>query len=606
MFAQEPRKSPELDAFAHAGLGSSWSPAHQSPVPGIPLALDASAEETSRSSEPHDFAHAGIGAMWSPAQSPIPRRFPALEEIVSYPSTDSDPMWSAIQNSQLVRGSAEFYRASGTYPGLQSAVDLPAVAASNMGHRRGAVSPDTLLSQWEMTAPTSIPLGRSDVTADGTPFLPPVVSFGTGSMLASGREDPLGSNSFAETDDAAREKLASEIRFTLEHEAQELSTPSEASYLQYYDEPWPPKAKLPKKKVASLPMTPEANVSNDTSSLAQRLWSPIARAAGHAADKVANATYILQAPGILVLALLMLASSGVAFLTLPKLIHGGEYHADQDAKPWFRRPGSGNLMPNTLNFTPRTSDAHETSGFTRPATESLVRHPPGSSFFSPAASSPAAFSQSDFTPWGKPLPASQYLCSGLVVPRKSECILAVPYLEGASSSSFVIRDLSGQPALKVEVEMPDGHVGGGLEQRPAVILHTCTAQEANKAKPSKPLGYCKIEHRSSQHELRDKAHIYQADGSLMATLVGKWGTSGMSYYLSSTRGSMRLSLEGDFQQHAVNIWSESRMLFGDSSPACSTAFDRTGNFWQLRVLANMDVSLLVAALLCAEILESSN
>jgi len=363
--------------------------------------------------------------------------------------------------------------------------------------------------------------------------------------------------------------------------------------------------------------TPEVRA---LASRGQRIWTPVVRAAqdaaGHVHNGFASFSKMIQGPGIIIMAAMMLASSGVALLAVGKTFHqeqpDGENaqasmkHLQHPKQPaaWFVRP-SPPLRPNAGDKTPRSSEGLPGSDRPEPSradqqtgigSQISLLSAPSVTGSAPLGSAERS-SQRSFTPYGEPLPASHYLCSGLVVPRKSECILAVPILDTVSSCN-VIRDLAGQPALQVEVTAPRSG-GSGLEQHPAVVLRTCQTDVPGMA--SALLAYCKIEYRAGGH----RAYFYGTNGNLFATLIGKASAGQkMQYVLANSCGSIRLSIEGDFKQHAVNVWSESRLLFGDTSPNCSPAFDSNGQYWQLRVLANMDVCLLLAALLSAELLDN--
>merc|ERR1719149_236301 len=149
----------------------------------------------------------------------------------------------------------------------------------------------------------------------------------------------------------------------------------------------------------------------------------------------------------------------------------------------------------------------------------------------------------------------------------------------------IVRDLSGQAAVQIEVRVPDWASEGGLEQTPAVVLHTCEDSELNLGGTPNVLAYCKIGRRMGS-DGEPAAYIYNAAGVLFGT-IGI--SSSQVYSLVNGKGSIRLSLEGDFKDNAVNIWDDHRVLFGDISPQCDASFDHKNEYWQLHVLANMDV-----------------
>jgi hypothetical protein len=198
------------------------------------------------------------------------------------------------------------------------------------------------------------------------------------------------------------------------------------------------------------------------------------------------------------------------------------------------------------------------------------------------------------TPWGEPLDASRYLCSGLVVPRASECVLLVPMLQ-RPSAILGIRDSSGREVLQAAVTFPDWM--SGAEQYPAITLYACHSAK-------KCLGYCRIQRRTA---LKGQccAHIHREDGKLFGSLSKQSKSDAdYAYLLSCGQDGIRLYFEGDFKKFTVNIWSGDQDLFGGSSPGCNAPFDPAGRYWELRVLANMDASLVLAALLCIQLVES--
>lgn len=431
----------------------------------------------------------------------------------------------------------------------------------------------------------------------GPPF--PLLPAGHGLDLSIGDQDFVESHAALEPN--ARYNLA--LNAVLEDMAQEeveRRNPSRVVPAMKIDPALPPRKGDRLKANVSL-VAPATDASSWFASLRQRTWTPVVQAAKHAAGRIYGKSGFIDGSGIVLLGLVVMASSGMALLAFGRVAHGNEL-AHARIPPIFGKPRFGYSTP--------VGGSQPQLAAGSPFAEATAGSEPRSSLDSQANSRTNQgyqCSPGDFTPYGEPLPPSHYLCSGLVVPRRSECILAVPILEAASGSSIcIIRDLAGQPTLQAEIRKPDWQCVSGRDLQPFVTLSTCSMNESRGQKSApKLLAYCKVAHHvSGHHEGQPRACIYHANGNLFGTLFADPGAN-CHFVLASTRGNIRLDLEGDFKKHAVKVWSGSRLLFGDSSSECSPAFDESGEYWQLRVLANMDVCLLLAALLSAELLEGS-
>lgn len=374
------------------------------------------------------------------------------------------------------------------------------------------------------------------------------------------------------------------------------------------------------------------------SSLVERLLEHITGAVQTTSGNFTNFAYFFQIPGLFIIAAATV-SSVFALLVVGRKAHQNEIMSIKRNRPVdheFIRVAASPKAPmvDSDNFGPQHLDP--SSPFAEalmlrapvpeppPSPVPVFRRPPVPELSSSALGSDNLGSLSEsvpmqprilptpskckgnFTPDGQALTAAHYLCPGLVVPPECECIFAVPAINGTSSDNIVF-DLTGKPALKLNVTLPDWTASNGLEQNPLVVLHSFDRlDEQGKTVPAKTLAFCKIEHYAAEDvPLRDRAYIYDAHGVLFGTLSA-WSVQNQCYTMTSVRSSIELSLEGDFAQHMVNVWSGSRQLVGDSSPSCHAAFDREGKCWRLRVLANMDAGLLLIALLCAEIIEGKH
>lgn len=397
--------------------------------------------------------------------------------------------------------------------------------------------------------------------------------------------------------------------------------------------------------------SPLQQQADTTASMLERLWSHVSGAVQHTHSKFIEFAYMVPAPGLFLLAGAALTSV-VTVLTVgritrkteaanPQALAANPRSMNQDFGDVFVRlpsPGSPSC-PSHLQPQPgqdpntRPEDLDPSSPFAEalahralpPVHESTLDSNDGSTLakfrrnhtddlrgvpMRPSVAKSVSFGNppDQGTPHMKALTAAHYLCAGLVVPPDSECIFAVPSIK--ESKKYVVFDLTGQPALQLEVRMPDWKGSSGLDPKPVVILHTCERREEHgKVEASKVLAFCKMEHctsgKNDQDRQQDRAYIYDAGGVLFGTLSA-WAVHNQCYTLTSTRSSIQLSLEGNFDEHMVNIWSDSRHLVGDSCPSCNVSSEQASDYWRMRVLANMDAGLLLTSLVCAELIEGKH
>jgi len=221
----------------------------------------------------------------------------------------------------------------------------------------------------------------------------------------------------------------------------------------------------------------------------------------------------------------------------------------------------------------------------------------------PASAPPAAPSSP------KPAPVSsndvdcnniftRQLCPGLVVPRNSECVLALralPRVKGGSwapsspsrsSLRVDILDLAGQPVLRAQVQRP-----WPVDRAPVVKLSTRNGEKEEH------LALARAGGNSGQ---RRSTYIYDCNDVLFGFL--KRDVTRPRYVLTSSRGGLNLLFEGNFDMHEVDVFSERRDMFAHTEP-CVLPTDPEGNWYQVRIAENVDVGLIMSGLLAIDAME---
>lgn len=204
-----------------------------------------------------------------------------------------------------------------------------------------------------------------------------------------------------------------------------------------------------------------------------------------------------------------------------------------------------------------------------------------------------------------PLVASQHLCPGLVVPAGNECILAVPTLRHVGVPlrdrvAFNIQDLDGKSVIHAEVVAPAwvNIQESGIEQRPMLVLRAGLVPGSGARAPPPLLAYCKAGQEAGE---RRNVYIYDARDELFAH-ISKDRNSHTRYVLTSGRIGLQLIFEGDFENRRVHVTNE-RQQFLSETEACRMSFDPTGSYYKLRVVADVDVGLMLCALIAIDHME---
>jgi len=208
--------------------------------------------------------------------------------------------------------------------------------------------------------------------------------------------------------------------------------------------------------------------------------------------------------------------------------------------------------------------------------------------------------------------SSQTLCSGLVVPANSDCVLVVRMLPqlfqvggadigdaaagapqaGGCAVDLEIFDLEGKPVLLASVVQP--------WPKPAAATVTLKTwhKPRSMATDNRWLAMC----RAGGSGNNKSVHIYDKDDVLFGSLQ-KDATPQQRYVLNNSAGDLLLLFEGTFEEHRVNILDARRSMIAHAEP-CKMAFEPDGRFYQARIAAGVDVGLVLSGLLSINAMEA--
>jgi hypothetical protein len=163
-------------------------------------------------------------------------------------------------------------------------------------------------------------------------------------------------------------------------------------------------------------------------------------------------------------------------------------------------------------------------------------------------------------------------CPDLIVPKHSECVLAMPLDMPWSRSSFPVSDVRGKTVLIVQPSF----VGN---------LWTSTVATENRV----VLAKC--------HETRsqDDATVFE----FMRQGKKCWGKMVYEedrYLLTPSHGGVVWHFWGNFDSYAINITDETNRLFATTELG-PVEFE-SGNYFRLRVAPETDVGLALCGILC--------
>jgi hypothetical protein len=193
-----------------------------------------------------------------------------------------------------------------------------------------------------------------------------------------------------------------------------------------------------------------------------------------------------------------------------------------------------------------------------------------------------------------PMDISGHLCPGLVVPQGNECVLAVPIVSRSSSRDMVplkVQDLEGKPVIQAECL-----TSLDMTQRPLVVLRAGAAPRLSMQSPPL-LAYC----RSAQ-EVGGNRTVYVYDSRDQVFAQIHRDTANGRYVLTVNRSGLQLYFKGDLWNHTVIVTNSQNQVLAETAPS-PMAFDPTGSFYKLKVGPNVDVGVVLCALLSLYMVE---
>lgn len=194
-----------------------------------------------------------------------------------------------------------------------------------------------------------------------------------------------------------------------------------------------------------------------------------------------------------------------------------------------------------------------------------------------------------------PAPSSDnpedYLCPDLVVPPNCECTVLVP-MEPQSQGVYNVMDMQGNLMFQVATGTGQGvnHVSNvhtrsaGFKDFALMLDHTCVlakcAAEPNGAAFSiaKPNG------------IRFARIALHRDGNF----PGNHDNASSFFLLTTARGAL-LYFSGDISRYSVRVCDATGGIMADTEPT-KVDFDRTTDFFRLRVASTHDVGLVLCSL----------
>lgn len=172
-------------------------------------------------------------------------------------------------------------------------------------------------------------------------------------------------------------------------------------------------------------------------------------------------------------------------------------------------------------------------------------------------------------------PEDLQFCPDLIVPKLSECVVALPV--NRSRSSFSVCDMSGQTVLHVHTSV------GGTKN-----LWTSTIATVKRD----ILAVCR-ETRSAGDSI--VFELLRAGTKCWGKLV--YRAEDERYLLTPTHGGVVWHFWGNFDTYSINITEETNRLFATTELG-SVEYDPAGTYCRLRVAPETDVGLALCGILC--------
>lgn len=190
------------------------------------------------------------------------------------------------------------------------------------------------------------------------------------------------------------------------------------------------------------------------------------------------------------------------------------------------------------------------------------------------------------------------LCPGLVVPRCSECLLAVPTVQSCgippqSEATFIVRDFHGQQVIRCDVRRP---VWSRNERSTIVVLRAVSPRIHEEYPPV--LGYCQA---GPFLDVQKSVMIQDANQEPFASLVKD--PRRPFYAMAQVAGGPMVVFEGNFAEMSVSITDDNQALLADTFPT-DVDFDPVQQkYFKLRVNSRVDVGVLLCCLVSIQLME---
>eukprot|EP00929_Paragymnodinium_shiwhaense_P006868 TRINITY_DN110820_c0_g1_i1.p1 TRINITY_DN110820_c0_g1~~TRINITY_DN110820_c0_g1_i1.p1 ORF type:complete len:625 (+),score=89.79 TRINITY_DN110820_c0_g1_i1:93-1967(+) len=205
-----------------------------------------------------------------------------------------------------------------------------------------------------------------------------------------------------------------------------------------------------------------------------------------------------------------------------------------------------------------------------------------------------------------PSPRSLSLCPGLVVPKDSECVLAIR-AQRAQTGITKILDLQGNVMLKSEARSRPTSMSNVprviASQAPVITLRTPTlatpADGGGSFGDNNILGCCRL----GQTNLgRRCMYIYTADDVLFGSLSRETPSGRPPRYVFKGNLPTTINFEGAFLENSVSITDQHYEQLAVTEP-WTMPFEPSAAFYKLTVNSNVDVGLILCGLFSLQMLE---
>lgn len=207
------------------------------------------------------------------------------------------------------------------------------------------------------------------------------------------------------------------------------------------------------------------------------------------------------------------------------------------------------------------------------------------------------------------------LCPGLVVPRSSECLLAIPILRtfgpSSSSATFDISDLTGKSVLRCSMRVPIWGATGVAAAEPVLRIFGLPSRQREGLDPAAvvtlPVAYCRVapERLHTEVSLPGPEHrrtltMHSAEHEFFGSICQD--ATRPVYVLTSHRAGVTMIFTGDFEKWNFQVVGLRGEWLAEVLPG-SAPFDPEGSYCKIKVAAEVDVGMLMCGVLAIELIE---